>query len=145
MQDSQGGNAPSELNSYLGYVNSSVYPATGVFVYPYPCVPLVDAFYDDDLSDPGLLGLYECQVYADPGIWTTCIEADVKINKYSIALTAQQTPGVSASALRKSTWCHETGHSYGLNHLNSDCMTLNVNTSSTYGGHNINHLLLNLL
>lgn len=140
---SGGGSAPAELNNYLwGYLNGSVYFQTGVYAYPYPCVPLVDAFLDDNLSDPFLYGMTTCRVPLLPG--NICVEADVQINKARITADAIQV-GISVSAVKQFNWCHETGHSFGLRHTGgSDCLRQGLNTFQTYSSHHIQHLLINL-
>ncbi len=131
--------APEELNNYLAYVQDTVYPVTGVWVYPYPCVDLVDAIYNDDFKDSRYLGIRLCNKFADETL-KTCYESEVKINPARIEVTAKDA-GVSASALRQSTWCHETGHTFGLPHAeDGSCLTETAQPYLNYSSHQLLHL-----
>lgn len=137
---SGGGNAPAELNDHLTYINTTVFPQSGVYAYPYPCVPLVDAFFDDDLNNPTLYGVEYCRIFplSQPG--NRCVEADVKINNTTITADAQAA-GKSVSAVKRFNWCHETGHSFGLNHTTgSNCLNTGLQTYQSYSSHHIQHL-----
>ncbi len=139
---STGRTAPAELNNYLTYVNQSVFPKTGVYAYPYPCESLVDVFYDDDLRDDRYLGIRFCNQYTDGT--NVCIEGEVKININAIATAAAQN-NVSETALRQSTWCHETGHTFGLQHAeDGSCLTETTTPYQTYSAHQYQHLLNDL-
>lgn len=133
------GSVPSELNDALYALNVQNYVLTGVLLYGYPCVPLVDVFYDDALDgDPGVLGLSYCRVALQGNV---CIEGQAWIDKSNIA-TAASDAGISASDLRKTVWCHETGHTFGLIHdsAGSDCMTSGAIVSSTLKAHHQTHI-----
>lgn len=130
--------APPELNSHLTYLNLQVYPATGVHAVSYPCEPLVDVFYDDSLNDAVNYGLYTCKRFQIPTL-TTCIEADVLINPTLIEIAADIL-NISASDMKEANWCHETGHSFGLNHYPTGCLKQEAHTLRTYDPHHIAHL-----
>jgi len=134
----QSGNAPSELVSYLNYVNSTVYANSGVFAYPYPCVPLVDAIYSDLLIGNDL-GVRVCKLK----VGNLCVESDVLINKQLIDAQAANH-GLTPSESKEKTWCHETGHSFGLAHSSLNSNNCMKEGWSSLSQHDIHQMLTHL-
>jgi hypothetical protein len=130
-----------ELNSHLSYINTSVYSLTGAYVVAWPCEPLVDVFYNDNFVHPTIVGQQTCRV---PLVGDVCIESDVRINP-TLITSAAQAAGVSPSAFRRTVWCHETGHSFGMEHASDDCMISGkVATAIHYSFHHLVHVRLDL-
>jgi hypothetical protein len=67
-------------------------------------------YMDDNLSDPGLRGLYTCNRYNGDG---RCVNAAVSLNN-----------STTTTSERRGIWCHEIGHSFGARHdnANATCM-----------------------
>lgn len=137
---STGRPAPAALNNHLRYAASTLYYQTGARVITYPCVPLVDVFLDDDLRDNRLLGQRRCRVWPlSPG--NVCIESSVRINPYAVKKVAQ-IKNLSESLFEQHVWCHEYGHSFGLQHhgASGDCMTNLMETTRSYSSHHLTHI-----
>lgn len=108
------GSYPPELSGVLYFFNNYYYiPTTGMHAVSYPCVPLVDVFFDDNLYQPDTLGRWTCTV---PDLANgICIQGTAKINLDYTSYSATYH-GHVLSDLRWKVWKHELGHSFGLNH-----------------------------
>lgn len=68
---------------------------------------------------------------------TTGSTADVECEQFTVSID----PATTCPSLQ-AIWCHEMGHSMGLGHQGTACMTTfcNTNTSTTYDADHLTHL-----
>jgi hypothetical protein len=136
------GSAPTELTAHIDYLDG----VTGDIVASLEACddPITDLLFDDDLTDPTLLGKTTCvQIGGDfAGSATTtdieCDEWQVQINPSKIASTCG-----SSSSYKRAQWCHEGGHGLGLGHPTetmTSCMNTGCVTTTTYSTQNLSPL-----
>jgi hypothetical protein len=140
VPDPGAANIPFALWEYLfDYLNDEVNVAAGITVpWSNTCEAGTDMFLDNRLSNPNNWGLQFCRTAVVNGI---CAESSVQINDSKI-VTDAAAQGLWVEAVREFNWCHEGGHSLGLNHLasGSECLRSGVQTFTTYGSHHLGHL-----
>jgi hypothetical protein len=136
---------PYALWQYLyGYLNDEINVAAGVTVpWDWTCAAGTDMFLDNRLANPSFYGLQFCKNY--DAFANVCLESSVSIND-GLIVTDATNNGLSVEAVREYNWCHEGGHSLGLNHTttSSDCLRTGLNTFKTYNLHHIAHLNIDL-
>jgi hypothetical protein len=131
---------PWAIWQYLfGYMNEEAYEASDVFVWwDSTCAAGTDMFLDNRLANDSFLGLEFCRVSVVNGI---CTEAAVQINDDEIV---EQAAAFSlwVEDVRQHNWCHEGGHSLGLNHVSdsSSCLQTGVQTITPYSAHHLDHM-----
>lgn len=77
----------------------------------------------------GVVGLVQC-------VSTT---SNSRCQKHEMRFDTSYTSGASTTNQR-SLACHENGHTIGLAHYSSGCMTQSISGSTTYTQHDINHI-----
>lgn len=132
---------PYALWQYLyGYLDDEVNAAAGITVpWDWTCAAGTDMLLDDRLANPNFYGFHVCQ---DHNVHTNkCHSNSVMINDGLIVQDATAA-GLAVEAVREFNWCHEGGHSFGLNHstTTSDCLRTGLQTFNTYNLHAISHL-----
>lgn len=128
---------PWALKFYLNFLEGYMNNAAGITVpWSSTCAAGTDMFLDDRLSNSGLYGLRTCRVAI---VNNVCGESSVMINDSKIVADATNA-GLSPDAVREYNWCHEGGHSLGLDHDTYSCMMTGLNTVDTYSGHDIDHI-----
>ena len=137
---STGRPAPAALNNHLRYAASTLYYQTGARVIPWGCVPLVDVFLNDDLRDGGLLGQRYCRVWP-LSAGNVCVESSVRVNTPLVKRVAIAKK-LHQSSFEQHVWCHEYGHSFGLQHhgASGDCMTNVMEATLRYKSDHIYHI-----
>jgi len=136
----EAGSTPSELTDHIAYMNGAVAAGTNLVTEMGTCdAPNTDMLFDDNLTTADLLGLTTCLLAGGDfgqSATTTVVECEqwqVQINPSEIA---SDCAPLSASAVRRAIWCHESGHGLGLGHENS-CMAAGCITTNTYSTHHI--------
>jgi hypothetical protein len=132
------GSAPTELTAHIDYLDGvagSIVASLG------SCdESSTDMLFDDDLTDPTLLGKTTCVKLGGDfagSATSTNVECDVwevQINPSKITSSCG-----SSSSYKRALWCHESGHGMGLGHENN-CMTTSCTTTNTYSAHHLGHL-----
>jgi hypothetical protein len=117
------------------YMDGTLKAQTGIDIaWTHDCSNLADMRLDDRLNDPGLYGVWICINVSG----TTCLGGNVNINLNTIN-PAAAAAGLSAAAVQRYNWCHESGHSLGLGHENA-CMQTGVHTDNFYSAHHVTHI-----
>lgn len=123
---------PSELAGNI-YVFPYFYSGTGITLAVYPfCAPLMDVWFNDNLSEADTLGRWDCTV---PDLANgICIQGTARLNMTYTQESADAW-GHNVQDVRYKTWCHELGHSFGADHE-----TFSAQSCMIQGGQNLFYL-----
>jgi len=105
------------------------------------CTRGTDMFLDNRLSNRHYFGVRTCRSNVVNGI---CDESSIRINKQLINSFADRR-GTARNSVQLFNWCHEIGHSFGLNHSSVsssgyNCMRTGFRSDSKYLNHHRVHV-----
>jgi hypothetical protein len=132
------GSAPAELTAHIDYLDGV---AGDIVAEMDDCeASSTDLMFDDDLTDPTLLGKTYCvKIGGDFGPSTTASDVECDAWEVQINPTKITSSCGSSSSYKRALWCHEGGHGMGLGHENN-CMVVGCTTTNTYSTGHLSHL-----
>jgi hypothetical protein len=128
------GDVDDALWGFVYTFDNFIGPGIGVDLIPWSCESLVDAWYSNTLSS-GEYGNWTCVNLSG----TLCIESTVRINPSTIQ-TAADTLGHYVYSAKWKVWCHETGHSFGMQHKPHSGQCMVEGLTALYSGYDSDQL-----